>query len=206
MSNKSRDGPSPVTPSTRVNTNAFKVGFESRAQELVRVVRRVSGGHAVTDEDRVAFSFELQNFHAVSVDELARFFSTDVVRGVDEEAVAARLAEYGKNTIPPPKELPLAVKFFLAFFSGFAPLLWVSAFFVFLSWQPFGTPPGNEYNLDLAIVLLVVIFVSALFSFYQDFQTSQVLAGFTSLIPAACQVIRSGKTIQCNPEDLVPGT
>ena len=101
----------------------------------------MSSGHSITDEEKNKFSFELQNFHAVSAKELAKFFSTDVMRGVDEQAVAARLAEYGRNVIPPPKELPLWVKFILAFFVGFAPLLWVAAFFVFLSWQVGGAPP-----------------------------------------------------------------
>ena len=50
--------------------------------------------------------------------------------------------------------------------------------FVFLSWEPFGTAPGNVYNLMLAVVLLIVITISSCFTFYQELSTSRVLAGF----------------------------
>ena len=52
-------------------------------------------------------------------------------------------------------------------------LLWIAAFFVFLSSQPFGTPPSNLYNLMLAIALLIVITVSALFTFWQELQVCE---------------------------------
>ena len=56
-------------------------------------------------------------------------------------------------------------KFLFSFTSGFAPLLWVAAALVFLSWQPFC--PDCIYNLMLACMLLLVIAVSSVFSFYQ---------------------------------------
>jgi sodium/potassium-transporting ATPase subunit alpha len=118
--------------------------------------------------------------------------NTSYERGLNKEQVAVAQVRYGKNSLPTPKERPLWIKFVLSFFSGFAPLLWVSTLFVFLSWEPFGTPPSNIYNLALAIVLLIVIFISGMFSFYQEVTTSQVLGAFSKILPTECTVIRDG--------------
>ena len=80
--------------------------------------------------------------------------------GIATHTLNARIEIHGPNCIPPPKELHIVLKFILCFFTGFGPLLWIACFFVFLSWQPFGTPPSNVYNLALAIALLLVIFIS----------------------------------------------
>ena len=90
-----------------------------------------------------------------------------IVNGLDPQEAAARIRQFGPNVVDPPREWPLWAKFAFAFFSGFAPLLWVATFLVFLSWEPFGTPPSNLYNLILAIVLIYVITTSSIFTFYQ---------------------------------------
>ena len=107
--------------------------------------------------------------------------------------------------MPKPKETPMLIKFILSFFNGFGPLLWIACFFVFLSWEPFGTPPSNIYNLALAIVLLVVIVISGMFNFYQEIVTSQVMSNFQSMLPPMCVVTRDGKAISISPEQLVIG-
>lgn len=65
------------------------------------------------------------------------------------EKASQLLAEHGPNTIPPPKEWPVIARFFFSFFSGFAPLLWVAAALVFITWKPLGTPPTDVYNVNL---------------------------------------------------------
>ena len=151
-----------------------------------------ASGHTVTEAEKNKFSFELQNFHAVKSDELIKHFDSEYVyyfqcfvclsihlhilhlhplfhtlpssetNGIMTHTLNARLEIHGPNRIPPPKELHIVLKFMLCFFTGFGPLLWISCFFVFLSWQPFGIPPSNVYNLALAIALLLVIFISGM--------------------------------------------
>ena len=96
-------------------------------------------------------------------------------------------------------------RFMQCFLVGFAPLLWIAAGIVFLSWKPFGTPPSNSYNLILAIALLVVIFLSGQFQFYQELTTSKALAGFHNLLPNDCIVIRNGDTLKLPASVLVIG-
>lgn len=115
------------------------------------------------------------------------------------------MIENGPNVLPKVKESPMFIKFLLCFTTGFAPLLWISFIFVFLSYEPFGTPPSNQYNLDLAIALLVVIFLSGLFQFYQEVQTSIALSTFSNLVPPDCIVIRDKQDISISPSNLVVG-
>ena len=88
-------------------------------------------------------------------------------KGLSTKVAEKRLRENGPNIVHPATELSLVMKFILSFGSGFAPLLWIATFLVFLSWEPFGTPPNNLYNLILALVLVVVIVVSSVVTFYQ---------------------------------------
>jgi magnesium-transporting ATPase (P-type) len=41
-------------------------------------------------------------------------------------------------------------------------------------------------------MLIIVIVVSGLFTFYQEMQATRILAGFAHLLPTVCTVIRSG--------------
>ena len=89
-----------------------------------------------------------------------KHFDSNETNGIAVHTLNARMEIHGPNVIAPPKELHIVFKFILCFVTGFCPLLWISCFFVFLSWQPFGTAPSNVYNLALAIALLIVIFIS----------------------------------------------
>jgi sodium/potassium-transporting ATPase subunit alpha len=164
-----------------------------------------SSGALLDSKLEDAFSLELSNIHCLTVDALQRRFSADITYGLTPEEAVKRLAKHGPNEMTKPYEHPVWLKFILSFFSGFAPLLWIACFFVFLSWKPFGTPPSNIYNLALAIVLLIVIFISGLFNFYQEVQTSQVMQSFTSMVPHKATVIRRGETGEIDPVELVVG-
>ncbi|CAM9381039.1 unnamed protein product, partial [Phaeothamnion confervicola] len=126
--------------------------------------------------------------------------------GLNADTAERRLHENGRNVIAPPRGLPLWVRFLLCFVSGFAPLLWVAAGVVFLSWKPFGSGASGTYNLCLSIVLLIVIFISGLFQFHQVWViTTRALAGFGMLVPPDCIVIRDGVPKRIPAECLVIG-
>ncbi len=93
--------------------------------------------------------------------------SRSIVHGLQDATAHARLIHDGPNVADPPKDWPVWAKFIFAFFSGFAPILWVAAFLAFISWRPLGEAPSNVYNLILGIALLIVIVVSSMFTFYQ---------------------------------------
>lgn len=128
-----------------------------------------------------------------------------LVHGLKKATVQSRLARNGPNTVDPPKDWPVWAKFIFAFFSGFAPLLWAACLLVFLSWEPFGTPPTNLYNLILAIVLIIVIVISSIFTFAQEQQATRILKGFQNLTPTNCVVIRDGAYKEILAANLVVG-
>jgi sodium/potassium-transporting ATPase subunit alpha len=90
-----------------------------------------------------------------------------IATGLTREFAQERLQKLGQNIVKPAKQLPLWAKFLLCFVTGFAPLLWTASGLSFISWEPFGTPPTNLYNLILAVVLIIVIVISGSFVFYQ---------------------------------------
>ena len=180
--------------------------FAERQQSLKHLVRRMSHtGPGITDADTARFTLELKNYHLTEVDTLCRHFKTTVERGLDDEVAQVRLLNDGPNVVAPARQVPLVIKLLLCLVSGFAPLLWVACFFVFLSWKPFGAPPTDMYNLALALVLIIVIVVSGLFTFYQEAQATRVLAGFDVLIPQVAAVVRDGTTVTVPGSQLVVG-
>ena len=136
---------------------------------------------------------------------MIRSFNSNIKNGLTSEQAKKLLHEHGYNEMAKAYQTPIWLKFIYCFFSGFAPLLWVAAFFVFLSWKPFGTPPSNIYNLALAIVLLIVIFLSGIFNFIQDVQTSSVLSSISELIPSNSLVMRDGTFQSMDPKNIVVG-
>lgn len=167
-----------------------------RVQELSSVVRRLSSSSALVDAHaRRKFEFELRDYHRADINALCLHLNSNPTLGLTHELAAKRLKETGRNVISSVYVHPVWIKFILAYLSGFAPLLIVSAVVVFLSWKPFGLPPTNVYNLALAIVLLLVIFVSGTFTFVQEISAEKALAGLNKLVPLTCHVIRCGRRI-----------
>lgn len=68
------------------------------------------------------------------------------------------------------------------FFKGFGSILLAGAILVFVAWKPLGQPPALA-NLALAIVLLAVFFIQAIFNAWQDWSSSRVMASITHMLP-----------------------
>ncbi|KAJ2019734.1 hypothetical protein GGI06_002485, partial [Coemansia sp. S85] len=60
-------------------------------------------------------------------------------------------------------------------------------------------------NLALAVVILFVICLQALFSAWQEWITSRALTSITSMLPAECTVLRDGQLQKIAGVQLVPG-
>ena len=70
--------------------------------------------------------------------------------------------------------------------------------------KPLGEPPAAA-NLALAVVLLIVIFIQAIFNAWQDFSTSRVMASIKGMLPSDVLVLRDGNQTKVAAKDLVPG-
>jgi sodium/potassium-transporting ATPase subunit alpha len=70
--------------------------------------------------------------------------------------------------------------------------------------KPLGEPP-EAANLALAVVLLIVIMVQAVFNAWQDFSTSRVMASIKGMLPSDVLVLRDGGQTKVPAKELVPG-
>ncbi|CAG7558902.1 unnamed protein product [Fusarium equiseti] len=152
-----------------------------------------------TDEDY----FSKLQYHELQVEQLCQQFNVSAGEGLSESAAATRLERDGKNTLPHPKTnyIKRTLKYI---FGGFCSVLWVGAIIFFLCWQPLSNPPSNQ-NLSLAVLILIVIFLQAGFSAFQDWSTAKTMNSILDLLPSFATVKRDGELKSLPTIGLVAG-
>ncbi|KAJ7618585.1 hypothetical protein FB45DRAFT_1007358 [Roridomyces roridus] len=144
------------------------------------------------------------NWHALAEDDVCTRLGVNYKQGLDAAMAARRLAKNGKNVISrPPKNL--ARKIFFYIFGGFGSLLFVASIVCFISWRPLGDPNPAAPNLALAVILLIVIAIQAVFNAWQDYSTSNVMSSIVGLLPTDILVTRDGEKFKIPAANLVAG-
>ncbi|KAJ2467304.1 hypothetical protein GGI02_004079 [Coemansia sp. RSA 2322] len=161
--------------------------------------------HAEQEARLEATAGELSEFkfHLGTVDETLTMFCTSPIQGLEDSAVKRRRERDGPNMLSSPPNRIL-LKIFSWLFSGFCPLLWIAALFVWIAWKPLGNPPNTQY-LALGIAILIAIVLQASFSAWQEWTTSRVMASITGMLPVETVVTRNGATTTIVATDLVQG-
>ncbi|KAH9035191.1 sodium-potassium ATPase [Lactarius pseudohatsudake] len=144
------------------------------------------------------------DWHHVSIDEALRRLGASPHTGIDSPQAQRRAAQYGPNQISPPPSRVLR-KVLGWVFGGFGSLLLAASVVCFLAWKPLGEPAPQASNLALAVVLLVVVVLQAIFNAWQDFSTSRVMSSIQGMLPADVIVLRDGKQATVPAAALVPG-
>jgi Ca2+-transporting ATPase len=115
-------------------------------------------------------------------------------RGLKEVDARNRRSQYGFNELPEPQGRSLILRFIDQLTHFMALLLWVAGILAFVS----GTP-------ELGWAIWAVIWINALFSFWQEFRAEQALSALKQMLPAQVKVYRD-ETLQSLPvRELVPG-
>ncbi|RDW59706.1 putative calcium-transporting ATPase [Coleophoma cylindrospora] len=143
------------------------------------------------------------DWHKITPNEIYTRLSTSPQRGLSAEQAKRRLAEHGKNAPSPPPTHRFQ-QIFGYFFKGFGSILLIGSILVFVSWKPLGDPPAQA-NLALAIVLLAVFFIQAIFNAWQDWSSSRVMASITTMLPDSCLILRDGARVTVAASEIVPG-
>lgn len=121
--------------------------------------------------------------------------------GLPEPEVAGRLAQYGPNEIKRVKKTPLYLRFLSQFTHFLALLLWAAAVLCVISeWFH----PG-EGLLNLAIAIVVVILINAVFTFVQEYRAEKAVEALRKLLPYHVRVRRDGNIREVRSEEVVPG-
>lgn len=149
---------------------------------------------------------ELENldWHIVSPEEIFERLSTSKTQGLSAEQAKKNISEYGKN-VPSHPPTHYTKQIFGYFFKGFGGILLVGGILVFVSWKPLGEPAPAIANLALAIVLLAVFVIQAVFNAWQDWSSSRVMASITTMLPDNCIILRDGVQVTVLASDIVPG-
>jgi len=121
--------------------------------------------------------------------------------GLSATEVERRLHEYGRNEVQKATRGPLWLRLINEFTAFFSLILWVAAGLAyFAEWND---PGQGMAKIGGAIV--IVILVSGLFSFWQEYRVEQTLVALRKLLPQYAQVLREGKATRVPAELLVPG-
>ncbi|MHB0977752.1 MAG: cation-translocating P-type ATPase [Candidatus Aquicultorales bacterium] len=115
-------------------------------------------------------------------------------RGLTPEEASARLEKYGLNEIQKVKGTPLIYKFLGNLIHLFAVLFWIAAALSFLADAP-----------QLGIAIIAVIFINAIFSFWQEYKAEQAIEALMKLLPKKATVLRAGEVVEIATSELVPG-
>ena len=112
-----------------------------------------------------------------------------------------RLHEYGPNGVEEAVRESAIVRFLSEFTHFFALILWLAAALAFLAeWID---PGQGMARIGYAVVIVIV--VSGLFSFWQEFRVERTLAALRELLPQQVEVLRDGKVARLPADQLVPG-
>jgi sodium/potassium-transporting ATPase subunit alpha len=122
-------------------------------------------------------------------------------RGLTEEEAARRLEQHGPNELRVRQDVPEFVKFLLQFKNFFALLLMVGGMLAIAAEQ---LDPGQG-NLYIAIALLGVVLLNAVFTYIQERQSERIMDSFRRMLPAMVTVLRDGSARRAHAQALVPG-
>jgi len=178
-----------------VEMNAIITQVSQTREEMKHAVAQ--GKSTATGQE----SIDVQE-HQWSADEVAKHWKTDLIKGLTEEQVATKFQKYGANMLTPPKTTPWYCLFFQHLTGFFSLLLWLAALLCFIA---YGIEQAIPENLYLGVVLVIVTVLTGIFSFYQDYQSAAVMAGFKNMLPPRCMVTRGGNNLEIDAKELVPG-
>ncbi|KAK6529144.1 hypothetical protein TWF694_004356 [Orbilia ellipsospora] len=148
--------------------------------------------------------FESLDFHILSPSSICQMLVSSPDEGLSHDSAAGRLQRNGKNILPHRRE-NYAKKLLGYVFGGFCSVLWIGVIIFFICWRPLGDPNPQAYNLGLAILVLIVIFLQACFSAFQDWSTKKTMESILDLLPSDALVLRDSAFNKVPSSDLVVG-
>ncbi|KDR70264.1 hypothetical protein GALMADRAFT_255158 [Galerina marginata CBS 339.88] len=144
------------------------------------------------------------DWHRITAEEALTRLSVSPKTGLEKAQVQRASQTYGKNVISPPRS-NIVRKLLEWILGGFGSLLLAASIVCFVAWKPLGEPNPNASNLALAVVLLLVLFIQAIFNAWQDFSTSRVMSSIKGMLPSDVVVLRDSVSSKVPAKELVPG-
>jgi potassium/sodium efflux P-type ATPase len=127
------------------------------------------------------------------IDRVYEYLAT-TTKGLTEDEALRRLRKFGANELPAPAHRPLWLRFADQLTHFMALLLWVAGILAFISNTP-----------QLGWAIWAVIWINAIFSFWQDFQAERALTALQKVLPMQVKVYRDGELRQIPSREVVRG-
>jgi potassium/sodium efflux P-type ATPase len=134
-----------------------------------------------------------QPLWALSFEEVYESLGT-TADGLSEIEARSRLEKFGANELPEPAHRPLWLRFADQLTHFMALLLWIAGILAFISRTP-----------ELGWAVWSVIWINAIFSFWQEFQAEKALSALKKVLPMQVKVYRDGELQQIPARELVRG-
>jgi sodium/potassium-transporting ATPase subunit alpha len=144
----------------------------------------------------------VQEEHLWAKEQLLANFHTSEENGLSTVKAAELLKELGENALTEKASTPWYIALLHEFTSFFALLLWFAGA---LCWVGYGLDSSAPDNLFLAIILWLVVVITATFSYAQQSKAASLMADFKNFIPKTALCLRDGKWAAIEARVLVPG-
>ena len=144
-------------------------------------------------------------YHKLSFDELEKNLNTSLTQGLTDAKAKQLIIENGKNELDKPETHRIR-KFLGYILGGFCWILWISFTISIIAYfiaDP--NDPTKTTNIGLAVLIIMVIILSAVFEAFQDWSSSKVMKSIKNLMPSESLVIRNGIEMKMPASDLVIG-
>lgn len=121
--------------------------------------------------------------------------------GLTSQEAERQFREYGPNLVERVRRRPWPLRLLQEFGQFFSIILWIAAALaVFAEWSS----PG-EGMARIAYAIVIVIVVSGIFSFWQEYRNERTLSALQNLLPQQVEVLRDNTVSQIAVEQLVIG-
>lgn len=122
-------------------------------------------------------------------------------QGLTSEEARSRLQQYGHNElVRTAKVHPLRI--LLSQFSSPLILVLIAAALVSLA---VGFLPGQDSNIMDAVLILIIVLLSGLFGFFQDYEAEKTIEALQEMAAPHAKVIRDGQEREISSTEVVPG-
>lgn len=141
----------------------------------------------------------MTNWFNKSIEETAKELNTDLEKGLTQEQINERLAQYGLNELKQKKKKSLFVKF-LEQFKDFMIIILIIAAIV-----SGAISIAQGESITDSIIILIVVIVNAIIGVAQEAKAEKSLEALQKLSEHEAKVLRNGSILVVPASDLVPG-
>ncbi len=191
-------------PDHRTKLAGKKSKLQQGKRALLPWSKKSEAANAQAHSAEEADYFATLDYHLADSKQICERFNTHPEQGLDAAAAQRRLATDGPNVLTRKRPNQL-LKLIGYATKGFCSILWVGVILFFICWRPLGDPNPQAYNLALAVLILLVIFLQAIFNGLQDYSTNKVMDSIKGLMPSETTVIRDGERQTVAVSSLVAG-